>query len=99
MNGVLLWILRTGVPWYDMLDRYPSPDQTYHRRFQRWVRTGGVFEKILQALANDLRERGWIDLSECYIDGGTFIVAKKERRTRLKERLSRGAKVRRRSWQ
>jgi hypothetical protein len=58
---------------------YPSPYQTcHHRRFQQWVRTGGVFEKILQALSTDLRKRGGIDLSECYIDGGTFIVAKKE---------------------
>jgi hypothetical protein len=31
------------------------------------------------ALANDLHDRDGIDLSECYIDGGTFIVAKKER--------------------
>jgi transposase len=78
MNGVLLWILRTGAPWYYMPDRYPSPYQTcHHRRFQKWVRSG-MFEKILQALATNLRERGGIDLSECYIDGGTFIVAKKE---------------------
>jgi hypothetical protein len=63
------------------------------------VSTGGVFEKILQALATtDLRERGGIDLSESYIEGGTFIVAKK----RVGERDwkdSRGAKVRRSSWQ
>lgn len=87
MDGIL-WILRTGAPWHDMPDRYP-PYQTCHRRFQQWVRTG-VFEQILQALATDLRERGGIDLSECYIDG-TFIVAKKGG-TRL-ERPS-GAKVR-----
>jgi transposase len=78
MNGIL-WILRTGAPWYDMpKERYP-PYQTCHRRFQQWVRTG-VFEKILQALSTDLRKRGGIDLSECYIDGGTFIVAKKGER-------------------
>jgi hypothetical protein len=77
---------------------YPSPYQTcHHRRFQQWVRTG-VFEKILQTLASDLRERGGIDLSECYVDGGTFIVAKKEWGTRLEGLLSRGAKVRRISW-
>ena len=91
MNGIL-WILRTGAPWHDMPDRYP-PYQTCHRRFQQWVRSG-VFERALQTLATDLRERGGIDLSECYIDG-TFIVAKKGG-TRL-ERPS-GAKVRR-SWQ
>ena len=29
MNGVL-WIRRTGAPWYDLLPRYP-PYQTFHR--------------------------------------------------------------------
>ena len=91
MNGIL-WILRTGAPWYDMPDRYP-PFQTCHRRFQQWVRSG-IFENILQALSTDLRERGGLNLSECYIDG-TFIVAKKGG-TKL-ERPS-GARVRS-SWQ
>ncbi len=35
-----------------------------------------MFERILEALATDLKERGKLDLSECFIDG-TFIVAKK----------------------
>jgi len=65
INGVL-WALRTGAPWYDLPDRYP-PYQTCHRRFQHWVRSG-VFEKVLQTLADDLQERGGIDLSECHID-------------------------------
>ena len=72
-NGIL-WILRTGAPWKDMPERYP-PYQTCHRRFQQWVRSG-VMERILQALAEDLRDRGKIDLSECFIDG-TFVPAKK----------------------
>jgi predicted amidohydrolase len=56
---------------------YPSPYQTcHHRRFQQWVSTG-IFEHVLHALATDLHERGGLDLSKCYIDGGTFIVAKK----------------------
>ena len=91
MDGIL-WILRTGAPWYDLPDRYP-PYQTCYRRFQQWVRSG-VFEQILQALAADLRERGCLDLSECFIDG-TFVVAKKGG-TRL-ERPG-GARVRK-SWQ
>jgi transposase len=73
LNGIL-WILRTGAQWKDLPPRYP-PYQTCHRRFQSWVRAG-VFERILQALATDLRERGALDLSECFIDG-TFVVAKK----------------------
>ncbi len=52
---------------------YP-PYQTCHRRYQRWVREG-LFERILEALARDLKDRGKLDLSECFIDG-TFIVAK-----------------------
>src|SRR5438105_9692630 len=73
INGIL-WILRTGACWYDMPDRYP-PYQTCHRRFQLWIKSG-VFGHVLEALAADLRERGGVDLSECYIDG-TFVVAKK----------------------
>src|SRR5690348_6383168 len=73
LNGIL-WILRTSAPWADLPERYP-PYQTCHRRFQRWVRDG-TFERVLEALARDLKERGKLDLSECFIDG-TFIVAKK----------------------
>ena len=73
MNGIL-WILRSGARWQDLPDRYPSY-QTCHRRFQQWV-DSGVFDHILQALADDLLERGQLDLSECFIDG-TFVVAKK----------------------
>ena len=51
-------------------------------------------DRILVALAEDLRERGDLDLSECFIDG-TFVVAKKGGQGW--ERPS-GAKVRR-SWQ
>jgi transposase len=73
LNGIL-WILRTGAQWADLPERYP-PYQTCHRRYQRWVQEGR-FERILEALATDLKERGGLDLSECFIDG-TFIVAKK----------------------
>ena len=73
MNGVL-WILRSGARWQDLPERFP-PYQTYHRRFQQWPRDG-TLRVVLEALAEDLRARGEIDLSECFIDG-TFIVAKK----------------------
>ncbi len=84
LNGNL-WIMRTGAPWHDLPDRYPSY-QTCHRRFQEWVRSG-VFAGILKALVKDMKERGGLDvdcigipirrdLSECFIDG-TFIIAKR----------------------
>ena len=91
LNGIL-WILRTGAPWKDMPDRYP-PYQTCHRRFQQWDREG-VMDRILVTLAEDLKERGDLDLSECFIDG-TFVVAKKGA---LGWERPSGAKVQR-SWQ
>jgi transposase len=75
LNGIR-WMLRTGAQWADLPERYP-PYQTCHRRYQRWVREG-VFARILEALATDLKARGGLDLSACFIDG-TFIVAKKGR--------------------
>ena len=73
LNGIL-WILRTGAPWKDLPERYPSY-QTCHRWFQAWVRACAL-EEILLALAEDLRERGGIDIREAFIDG-TFAPAKK----------------------
>src|SRR5262245_24871995 len=66
LNGVL-WILWTGAPWKALPSEYP-PYQTVHRRMQEWV-ANRVFWKILVALAEDLRERGKIDLTETFIDG------------------------------
>jgi len=73
LNGIL-WILRTGAQWADLPERHP-PYQTCHRRFQRWVHDG-TLERVLEALACDLKDRGKLDLAECFIDG-TFVVAKK----------------------
>ena len=73
LDGVL-WILRTGAPWQDLPDRYGAY-QTAHRRFQNWVRSG-VLERVLLAIAQDLKDRGGLDLRECFIDG-TFVPAKK----------------------
>ncbi len=73
LNGIM-WILRTGAPWKDLPDRYPSY-QTCHRRFQQWSRDG-TLKAVLHALAEDLYQRGGIDLTEAFIDG-TFAGAKK----------------------
>ena len=91
LNGVL-WILRSGARWCDLPDRFP-PYQTCHRRFQQWVKDGRL-ERVLETLAEDLRSRGELDLSECFIDG-TFVVAKKGA---LKSERPSGARVRS-SWQ
>lgn len=86
----ILWILRTGAPWADLPSRYP-PYQTCHRRFQQWVEAG-LFVKILQALWDDLLERG-VDTSEAFIDG-SYVPAK---RGALTSAIHAQA-VQRRSW-
>ena len=91
LNGVL-WICRTGAPWKDLPEKYPSY-QTCHRRFQEWVKAG-VWERILTSLALDLKTRGKMDLAETFIDG-SFAAAKKG--AAVLEKLS-GARVPR-SWQ
>jgi transposase len=87
MNGVL-WILRSGARWCDLPPRFP-PYQTCHRRFQQWVKDG-TLKRVLETPAEDLRARGGLDLSECFLDG-TFVAAKKG--AQMSERPS-GARVR-----
>ena len=64
--GGILWILRTGAPWVDLPDRYPSY-QTCHRRFQRWP-ARGVLRSFLEVLAWALHDGGYLDLREAFID-------------------------------
>ena len=73
LNGVL-WVLRTGAPWHDLPSRYPSY-QTCHRRFQQW-RRDGLLTDLLTRWAQDLRDRGKLDLSETLIDA-SFSSAQK----------------------
>jgi transposase len=91
LNGAF-WILRTGAQWQELPRRYPSY-QTCHRYFQEWSRDGTV-DRILNALAKDLYDRGGIDLSEAFIDG-TFAGAKKGALPSERPSAGRG----RRSWQ
>jgi transposase len=70
----ILWVVKTGARWMDLPKEYP-PYQTCHRRLQEWVEEG-VFDRVIEALAEDLQQRGGIDLSECFVDG-SFSLAKK----------------------
>ena len=90
LNGIL-WVLRTGAPWADVPERYPSY-QTCHRRFQQWVRSG-IMRGVLEALAEDLQIRGQLDVREAFIDG-SFAPAKKGDRKSAKRNVVRE----RRSW-
>jgi transposase len=89
LNGIL-WILRTGAPWADLPDRYPSY-QTCHRRFQQWVRVG-VLRSILEVLAQALHDQGYLDLQEAFIDG-SFAPAKHGGARVGKTKRGKGSKI------
>jgi transposase len=89
LNGIR-WILRTGAPWADLPDRYPSY-QTCHRRFQQWAR-GGVLTGVLQLLAQALYDEGYLDLHEAFIDG-SFAPAKKGGACVGKTKRGKGSKI------
>ena len=89
LNGIL-WILRTGAPWADLPDRYPSY-QTCHRRFQQWVRAG-VLRSILEILGQALHDEGHLDLQEAFIDG-SFASAKRGGACVGKTKRGKGSKI------
>jgi transposase len=89
LNGIL-WVLRTGAPWADLPDRYPSY-QTCHRRFQHWARAG-LLRSILEILAQALHDEGYLDLDEAFIDG-TFAPAKQGGSCVGKTKRGKGSKI------
>ena len=62
----VLWILNAGAQWHMLPQCYPNY-KTVHRRFQQWCERE-ILREILAKLANELRDRGDIDESECFID-------------------------------
>jgi hypothetical protein len=69
----VLWILNTGAQWHMLLQSYPNY-KTVHRRFQQWCERE-ILRGILVDLGHELRDRGEVDESECFI-GATFASAK-----------------------
>jgi len=49
LNGIF-YILRTGVPWRDLPERY-GPRTTVYNRYARWARRG-IWKSIFDALAD-----------------------------------------------
>jgi len=86
----VLWILNTGAQWHLLPQCYPNY-KTVHRRFQQWCQQE-VLRGILTQLANDLRDRGDIDESECFIDA-TFASAKGGGDAIGKTRRGKGVKI------
>src|SRR5438034_1413065 len=53
LNGIF-WVLRTGIPWRDLPERY-GPYTSAYNRFNRWSRRG-VWKHIFDALAVKSRD-------------------------------------------
>jgi transposase len=60
LDGIL-FVLRTGCQWKEMLPKEYGSGSTCHRRFQQWVRMG-VFQKLwvkLLKICDDIRGINW----------------------------------------
>ena len=69
----ILWILRTGSPWRDLLDRF-GPWKTGYERLRRWTREG-LWDAILDKVQSDKQVHGKIDWRLFAIDS-TIVRAR-----------------------
>jgi transposase len=65
INGIF-YVLRTGVPWRDLPDRYGTWQRVY-TQFRRWNQQG-LWQQIHLALAKEA------DLEMCFVDSTTVVV-------------------------
>lgn len=70
----ILWIMKTGARWQDLLDRYPS-FTTCWRRHKEWTEAG-LIVRAWERLVKALGRRKLLDWSQAMGDG-TFSPAKK----------------------
>ncbi|OTY33040.1 hypothetical protein BK736_24335 [Bacillus thuringiensis serovar poloniensis] len=47
----MLWVIRSGAPWRDLLEHY-GPWSSVYTRFRRWEKAG-IFDRMLDVLAAD----------------------------------------------
>ena len=70
----ILWILRTGAPWQELPETYPSAS-TCWRRLKKWEEQD-LWLLIWRTFLSELDEKGALDWQESFIDG-SFAPAKK----------------------
>lgn len=70
----IVFVLRNGLRWRDLPDRFPSP-ATVWRRHVEWT-NAGVWEELWRAVLDELADAGRLDTSELYLDC-TFAPAQK----------------------
>jgi transposase len=77
LNGIL-YVLRTGIPWNDLPQRY-GDDSTGWRRLAAWE-ADGTWERIWQTFLSTLDQQGKLEWTEAFLDG-SFVPAKKGERS------------------
>ena len=70
----ILWVLKTGAPWVDLPQGYPS-STTCWRRLVTWEEQG-IWLNIWQTFLGSLDEKHLLDWKEFFVDG-SFSPAKK----------------------
>jgi len=66
----ILWVLKTGVPWRDLPERF-GPWQTVYDRFRLWTQNG-IWDRILRELQTVTNIEGEIDWTLFCIDGSNI---------------------------
>jgi transposase len=70
----MIWVLKTGVPWRDLPERF-GPWKTVYERFRLWSQQG-LWQRILSALQADFEAEGQIDWELFSIDGSSVRAHK-----------------------
>jgi transposase len=56
--NAIRWVLKTGAPWRDLPEHYPTW-KTVHSRFSRWTKRG-VWARVLEELAKDQDDESFL---------------------------------------
>ena len=65
--NAVLFVLKTGIPWEDLPERYGKPN-TVWKRFDRWC-GNGVWKQVFRALGEEELEE---ELTEVHLDSSTI---------------------------
>jgi putative transposase len=65
--NAVLFVLKTGIPWEDLPERYGKPN-TVWKRFDRWS-ANGVWEHVFRAIGEDDLEE---ELAEVHLDSSSI---------------------------
>ena len=65
--SAVLFVLKTGIPWEDLPERYGKPNSIW-KRFDRWC-ASGVWERVFRAIGEDDLEE---ELAELHLDSSSI---------------------------